>query len=410
MASILQLNRNKAAIRRELLRRIGYTNGLHDIFRFARVVDYLHPIIPASTNALRAEIADRENKLSAGRRPALSANKYVLGIIDVARALGLLDKIAERISLSDRGYALYAIQRGHDADAARRAFLLMSVLDSDGEYLLNLLDLISDGVTATIDLGNNIMTRMLDIIDLKSEWARTGIRSSIAAGAIRGELSDARRVLEEALDPDRKILSKTRATTSEHRLSPPERVNRFLEHTVVPRREWLIDLALLRPDASGTQVLTEAGQRLLQFFYEAGCRAEKRDGHFYYLPLSNLLCGVLDAENMADASDLYWRAVCTSETGTAAMAEVDHREILNRISAIYPHVKLYGFNEAEISSVFHTLSCQEALEGRYFKEDDFESMLSDLTRYYPKEIFRLSKRRGIGGYIALRGGAQKTYA
>jgi hypothetical protein len=113
---------------------------------------------------------------------------------------------------------------------------------------------------------------------------------------------------------------------------------------------------------------------------------------------------------MADASDLYWRAVCTSETGTAAMAEVDHREILNRISAIYPHVKLYGFNEAEISSVFHTLSCQEALEGRYFKEDDFESMLSDLTRYYPKEIFRLSKRRGIGGYIALRGGAQKTYA
>lgn len=409
MAGILQLNRNRATIRRELLRRIGYTNGLHDILRFARVVEYLHPIIPASTSALKAEIAERENDRAIRGQPKLSPNKYVQGIIDVTRALGLVDKVAERLSLSDRGYALFAILKSHHADAGRRAFLLMSVLDSDGEYLLNLLDLIDTGITPTVELGKNLMNRMFDIIDFKTEWAQTGVKSNIAADAIRGELNDARRVLEEALDPDRKVLSKTRTINSQHRLSPSERVNRFLEHTVVPRREWLIDLGLLKHD-SGTQELTAAGQRLLHFFQDAGCRGRKDERPFYYLPLSNFLSEVLDAENTADPSDIFWRAVCTSETGTATAVTIAGRDLLNRISAIYQHVKLYGFNEAETSAIFHALSCEEAINGRYLKEDGFESILSDLTRRYPKEIFRLSKRRGIGGYIALRGAAQQSSA
>jgi hypothetical protein len=402
MPSILELSRNKAVLNRELLRRIGYTNGLHDIFRFARVVEYLHPIIPATIVSLKAEIAEQENKRTAQSK--LSPNKYTQGIIDVARALGLIDKVAAKLSLSDRGYALHAVQNQPETSReGTRAFLLMLALNSDGEYLLNILDLIRKGTTSTVEIGERLMDRMFTVIDIKEDWARNEIRTAIGAETVRSELSEARRVLLAALDPTQKVLFKSRATRENRILDPDERIRRFLEHTVGPRREWLADLGCISANSKQSQTLTKSGQDLIAFFDDVGCKRSFRGNESYVLPLSENLCEVLDARNLiGDARDLFWKAIAVAETGSAQLVQVMNRALLDRIKAIYVYVRLYGFNEAEISSVFHTLSCQEALSGCYLSEQQFEEALLQLAKDYPSEIFRLSKRRGVGGYIALK--------
>jgi hypothetical protein len=401
MSGILQLHRHKTRLHRELLRRIGYTNGLHDVFRFARVVEYLYPMIPTSVSVLKSKIAECENRTQS-RPKKLSPNKYVEGIIDVSRALALIDKAGERLLLSDRGYALHALQRPDGDREAPGAFLLMSILEADGEYILNLLDLIGEDTHSPVELGHRLMGRILRLIGIKEEWAGRAVRSRAAAAAIRSELAEARRVLEDALDPQRKSASRSRAMTDGHTLEPKERVSRFLEHTVVPRREWLVDLGCVTANRASQHLLTEKGSRLLRFFGDAGCREEADNGSLYQLPLSSLLCEALDCEQPASQHDIFWKAVAVATSGVSRELTLSGRVLLDRIKALYKDVKLYGFNEAETSAIFHVLSCQAAINGRYLAESNFEEILTELSKDFPQEIFQLSKRRGAGGYIALR--------
>ena len=395
MASILELNRHNFQINRELLRRIGYTNGLHDIYRFARVVEYLYPLIPSTTTILQSFIIEKEKKIS-----GISGKKYVQGIIDVAGSLLLINKIGQKLSLSDRGYALHALEQQDNKEAYRSAFLLMSVLDADGEYFLNLLDMVRKGMGETIKLGRGLIDRMSKIIELKDQWSKTYIHSSIARDIVQGYLREARRVLKKAMDPSQKVLTRNRATLEERRLSPKERVERFLEHTVTPRLGWLVDLGCAKKDANGHLVVTERGERLLAFFKVAKCWRED----VYLLPFSDSVPKILDAENLADAKDLFWRAVATTLAGRGEPYCLQGRErgVLALIKSIYRHLKIYGFNQARISAVFHALSCIECVGGRYLRKDEFEETVSILVREFPKEIFRLGKRRELEGYIALK--------
>lgn len=397
MANILELNRQKFQIKRELLRRIGYTNGLHDIYRFARVVEYLYPLIPSTQTVLRSVIIDEEAERGLSK---ISGTDYAQGIIDVAGSLLLIDKVGQKLSLSDRGYALHALEQQDNKEAYRRAFLLMSVLDADGEYFVNLLDIVGQGVTGTTELGRGLMDRMFKIIELKEQWGKTSIHSSIAQDIVLGYLREARRKLEEAMDPSQKVLAKSRATLEERRLSPEERVERFLEHTVTPRLKWLVALGCAKKDDSGHLVVMEQGEKLLAFFKTAECW---RNG-VYLLPIAEWLAEVLDAENLADAKDLFWRAVATTLADRAEpyCLQGREREVLARIKSIYRHLKIYGFNQARISAVFHALSCIECVNGRYLEKDEFEETVSILARDFPKEIFRLGRRRELEGYIALK--------
>src|SRR6266705_5870106 len=103
MASILEFERYKSDLNRQLLRRIGYTNGLHKIRRFARLVEYVYPIMPTSVGVLAQVIIQEENKradkLGEGDRQ-LKGKKYATGIVDVAQALTLLEKFGTKIALS----------------------------------------------------------------------------------------------------------------------------------------------------------------------------------------------------------------------------------------------------------------------------------------------------------------------
>ena len=165
-----------------------------------------------------------------------------------------------------------------------------------------------------------------------------------------------------------------------------------------PRLEWLVDLGCATKDDNGHLVITERGERLLGFFKIGECW---RDG-VYLLPFSDWLPEILDAKNLADGKDLFWRAVALAMAGRAEPSILEGRELLDFIKTIYPHIKLYGFNEAEISSVFHVASCMESVKGHYIPEDKFDEEVVSLIKSFSGEIFRLSKRRGRGGYIALK--------
>lgn len=393
MASILEVSQQLPLIVRELLRRIGYTNGLSDIWRFARLVEYLYPRIPCAIPVLREVIIEKENTIGGA--------KYAQGVVDVARALGLLEQVGAKLSLSARGYALHALEQLDLTGSSRKAFLLMSVMEFDGECTLNLLDLYTSGHSEIADVGKHLADRLFWIMDAKQEWAEARLRPRVVRDAILGELSKARLKLEDALDTSKKRLNLSRTPIEERRLTPDQRVSRFLEHIVTPRRGWLLDLGCMEGNGTGF-ALTEAGTHLLDAFRANGCY---RDG-CVILPLSQSLADALQIENFSDGTDLFWRITAMAMGTSADIIRYDHEDLLTHIKGMYQHVKLHGFNETESTSVFNVLSAMEAFRGQYIPQAEFEQQISELAKRFPNEIFLLGQRRGKGGYIALKQSTQ----
>ncbi|MBT9132776.1 MAG: hypothetical protein DDT33_01305 [Firmicutes bacterium] len=384
-------------IGRELLRRIGYTNGLFDIWRFARVVEYLYPRIPCAVPVLREMIIEEEK--------AVGGAKYAQGVVDVARALGLLEQVGTKLSLSARGYALHALEQLDFTGECRKTFLLMSVMELDGECTLNLLDLYTSGHREVADVGKHLMARLFWIMDAKQEWAKAKLYPRFVRDTILGELSKARSKLEDALDTSKKRLNLSRTPIKERILTPEQRVSLFLEHTVTPRRGWLLDLGCMEENETGF-VPTEVGTHLLDALRANGCYHDGR----VILPLSESLADALQVENFSDGTDLFWRLTAIAVGTSANVVRYKHQDLISHIKAMYQHVKLYGFNEAESASVFHVLSTMEALRGHYIPHAEFEQQISELARLFSNEMFLLGQRRGQGNYIALKRGTQERTA
>jgi hypothetical protein len=397
MASILEVGQQLPLIGRELLRRIGYTNGLADIWRFARVVEHLYPRVPCAVPVLRQVIIEKEKTIAGA--------KYAQGVVDVARALGLLEQVGTKLSLSARGYALHAVEQLDSTGSSRRAFLLMSVMEFDGECTLNLLELYTSGHNELADVGKHLIDRLFWIMGAKQEWAQAKLHSSIVRDTILGELSKAGLKLEDALDTSKKRMNLSRTPIEDRRLTQDQRVSRFLEHTVTPRRGWLLDLGCMRESETGF-ALTDVGSRLLDALRSNGCY---RDGRVI-LPLSQSLANALQIENFSDGTDLFWRITAMAMGNSANVIRYDHDDLLSRIKGMYRHVKLHGFNETETASVFQVLSTMEALSGHYIPQAAFGFQISELAKMFPDELFLLRQRRGQDSYIALKRGTQERTA
>ena len=376
MPSTLEFLRYRSDLDRQLLRRIGYTNGLHNIARFARVVEYVYSNIPCSLPLLLEIIINSERK----RRNTsnLQGNKYTQGIIEVTRALGLLEKVGPKISLTDNGYALHAINRISFYNNGIKPFLFVRVLETDGEYTLNILRLIDEGYHGDTGIGEELIKRFLALIEFKSDRALQ-LPDKLSQDIVLSVLIDAQKTLEKAVSKNG--------------------VDRFYKHTVNPRKEWLRDFGFIL-EIDGHEEVSTSGKRVLSYLNKRGCYQP----HFISLPLDDWLASALNIPNRVDAKDLYWSILAYGILGDEKDSEItrDLKELLEKIKSIYPYVKLINFNEAEVSSLYGVLACSEAVNGKILFKEDFERAINDILIKYPKDVFKLTKRRGIGSYIALK--------
>jgi hypothetical protein len=339
-------------------------------------VEYVYPNIPCSFPLLQEIIINSEGERNRVSTPL--GGKYTRGIIDVTRSLGLLEKVGPKISLTDSGYALHALNKVEGYKKGIKDFLFNRVLESDGEYTLNILHLLNNGCRGSKVIGSELIERFLTLIEFKAEWAHQ-LPDKLSQDFILSALAEAKIVLEKALNKSK--------------------VDLFFMHIVVPRQEWLRDLGYLIANNDDEEV-SIGGKRILNRLTERGCFHSQ----FFFLPFSEWLSSALGISNLVEARDLFWDITAYGIVGEERKSEItqDPRNLLNIIKVIYPYVKLVNFNEAEVASIYNVLACIEAINGKVLPEKDFDSVLNEILIRYPQEVFRLSKRRGIGSYIALK--------
>lgn len=387
--NMLSLGQQRPLIRRELSRRIGYTNGLHDIFRFSRTIGYLHQIAPASAPALRAIILEKED---------VQGIKYADGVIEVAGALGLIAKVGAKLTLADKGYALHAVQQMDNSVEPRRALLLNAILQSDGDATLNLLDLIAKATPPEL-LGPMLMKRLLGTIQLREEWTSNHVEGKLARDLVLQDLSDAGKRLQQAVDLDRKQ-ARSRYSHREGRgLSPEQRISRFYDHTVQPRRGWLRDLGCLVQTGRGQYEATASGLRLLASLRDANGYSNST----FALPFSVEVMELLGVAKVENADDLIWRATARFFKEGSSASSFSSTECFQLIRRIYPHVKLHVFNEATIESIYHVIAARLAVDGEHLDKQTFEKQMDFICKEYSESVYRLRQRYGRSGYIAMRG-------
>ena len=386
--SVLDFSNRRPLLRRELSRRIGYTNGLHDIFRFSRTVTHLHQIAPASPARLRAVVKEKEG---------IRGSKYADGVIEVAGALGLVTKVGSKLTLSDRGSALHAIRQiGHPAEA-ERALLLIAILESDGDATLNLLDLIDRGTLPEL-LGPSLSRRLFEVMQWRSEWIRTRVEERISKDLVLRDLADSRERLEQALDPTRKKARGSLSYGDRLKLTPQERITRFHDHTVLPRRGWLRDLGCLTQEGRGQYAVTESGYRLLATLR----RSTEPSQSALALPFSADILALLGVTDARSSDTLLWPAIAHFFQEEHYRSPVSTSEFFGLIRAIYPHVKLHVFNEATLNSIYDVLASRLATGGAYLERQHFESQIDTICREHSTEVHRLGQRQGRSGYISIK--------
>ena len=386
--TVLGLLQQRPRIRRELSRRIGYTNGLHDISRFARVSSYLHGMAPAPTASLRGAILDAEK---------VKGSKYADGVIDVARALGLVHKSGATLTLSDNGSALHAIQHLEPSPQAARALLLHSVLEFDGDATLNLLDILAAADPGPT-IGELLVARLLRILELRADWIQRNIETKSVKDFVMQELTESIRRLELAVDLDRKQAASWSTFKKVTKLSAEERLQRFHAHTVNPRKGWLKDLLCIEEHEHRNYVVTKSGHRLLASFRDASCYTEG----LFLLPFSMEVSALLGVPDPEETKDLYWKATASSFGTPSVALPLSPDELFQFVQQVYPLVKFPLFNEAAIDSVFVVFAALSAKNAHYVMRDIFNDTLDATITKYSGQLYRLRQRHGATGYIALK--------
>ena len=146
-----------------------------------------------------------------------------------------------------------------------KAVLLKSVVEADGDATLNLLDLIDRAETADA-LGPALVERLLQILELRIERAQAEIESRVTRDIVVGELDDATERLRQAVDLGRKQVQSWSSSRVERRLTPDQKVQRFYDHTINPRKGWLIDLGCITKSGRNEYRITRGGHRMLDAF------------------------------------------------------------------------------------------------------------------------------------------------
>lgn len=402
MPSMVDYQRHKAQLSKELFRRIGYTNTLYKIFRFGEVVRNTCDLFPVSQAVLIRSIKQNH--------PELQDLKYATGTVDVLGAFDILRRAGPRLMLTEYGRALAALTQQPWYDSSKRFFFLRVVLEADGDYFLNLLRLIpgtSTGTEAAKVLGVTFFRTILALLNERREevthvvstpWIqRSAVQQlSRAADSIRHDILNEPRP-HRALTLEERMKN-LRARRHGRTRRPSTEPTATLRHTLDPRRGWLIDLGLVTVTEKRTYQLTPSGSRILRTIKTDGFE----DNGLIRIPFSEPLAQVLDIRSDSRISQDYFRELVVDayHHGTTREYQNSVESFLADLRHFFPLVKLKNFNQAEILALYECLSTKAAQDGERLTIERFHEYLQEVLRQFGDQVYRVTGRHGQQGYLA----------
>ena len=404
MPSILEYQRYKHQLSKELFRRIGYTNTLYKIFRFGEVVKNTHQLFPVSQAILVSNIQQHH--------PELKDRKYATGTVDVLRALDVLRRAGPRIMLTEHGRALAALTQQSWYESGKRFFFLRAALEADGDYLLNLLKLLPEtgaGTEATKSLGIVFFNSILALLTQRREEVRGYVATAWiqrpavqhlarAEESIRYEILNEPRpqrtlTLEERL---RQVRARRRGRTRQSIAEPTA----TLRHTLDPRKGWLVDLGLITLTEQRTYELTPCGSRLLERVKSDGFEVNG----LLRIPFSAPLAQALNISSKVNIPEHYFHELAVDAycQGPPDEYQTSVERFLTDLRQFFPLVKLKNFNQAEIPALYECMCIKAAHDGKLLKEHQFHAWLDEALGAFGDQVYRVAGRRGQEGYLAFR--------
>lgn len=404
MTSILEYQRYKERFQKELFRRIGYTNTLYQIFRFGDIVKETHHLFPVSQTVVVRHIQEVH--------PELNDLKYATGIIDVLGALNITKRIGPRVVLTHRGRVLAAVTQQPWYENVRSHFFLKSVLEADGDYILNLLSLIpgtQGGSESVRKLGITFFKRLLDLLDRRREEVARAIPTKLVREVAIKQIqafSDSIRydILNESR-PSKTLsleerLRRLRAAKSQKKRRREDEPTETLRHTLDPRRGWLADLGLVTRGEDKNYQLTAAGTSLLKQVRADGFELDS----LLRVPFSSPLAQALDIKDVVSIPNDYFHQVVAYVYSGAPPREYSGtiEDFLEDLRFFFELTRLKRFNQAEISALYECIVLKAANEGQLLSEEKFQELLNDVLATYADQVYRVTGRYGQEGYLSFR--------
>jgi hypothetical protein len=404
MTSILEYQRYKDRFKKELFRRIGYTNTLYQIFRFGDIVKETHRLFPVSQTVVVRRIQKGH--------PELNTLKYATGIIDVLGALNVTKRVGPRVVLTHRGRALAAVTQQPWYENVRSHFFLKSVLEADGDYILNLLSLIpgTQGDSESVrKLGVTFFRRLLDLLDRRREEVSRTIPTKLVREVAIKQIeafSDSIRydILNESR-PSKTLsleerLRRLRAAKSQKKRRREDEPTETLRHTLDPRRGWLVDLGLVTRGEDKNYQLTAAGTSLLKRVRADGFELDS----LLRVPFSTPLAQALDIKDVVSIPNGYFHKVVAYIYSGAPPREYSGaiEDFLKDLRFFFELTRLKRFNQAEIAALYECIVLKAANEGQLLSEGKFQELLNNVLATYADQVYRVTGRYGQEGYLSFR--------
>jgi len=403
MTSELKYSQYRERFQKELFRRIGYTNTLYDISRFGTIIKETRELFPVSVVTLVRCIQTRH--------PELRGQDYATGAVDVMGALGILKRVGQRVVLTERGRALAAVTQQPWYEEIKQHFFLQAVLESDGDYTLNLLRLLSGAVAgdeAIRVVGVKFFGEMLLLLQRKKEEVSTAINAKFIRDRAISYLEKAEQsirygVLREArpkpltLDERLRQLRAGKSSKTVTKLGEPTET---VEHTLKPRRGWLTDLGLLRVGKDKRYELTEGGSALLNQTRLYGFEVNG----LLRVPFSSVVADALGIQGVKTIGpDYFHRLAVAVYSGKAAREYQGHKEdFFEELKLFFGFCRLRLFNQAETAALYEAMALNSARKREVLSSQRFEQLLEETLQNYPDRVYRVAGRRGREGYVSFR--------
>ena len=153
--------------------------------------------------------------------------KYAEGVIDVARALSLIEKNGSNLVLSDKGYALHAVQQIDESMTSCTALLAQTVFETDGGRDAQPPRSYDTRFAVRIDRSQVDRTTYNVLWRFVLQWAESNIPSTAARDMVLQDLTESMSRLALAVNVDRKAMWVRPMFATEFKLDAKQRVQRF---------------------------------------------------------------------------------------------------------------------------------------------------------------------------------------